>query len=347
MNLKPLHCVFAACSDTSPSVGRGVHDAPNPAPAWFQVTPPYGEYPGGASVADADGNPVKDAVIVFDESSTDRVIESFNAAARAADWPGVLVDQEHFSLAADKPSTALAWAKEIRRDPDGSLWTRWEFTERGRELYEGKMLVSRSPVLRLEMVAAKRFAPTELESVGMTNTPHFKTLSPLAKARDNANQKGNTPMDPEILAALGLAPEAGKDEVLAAISQLKDKEAAASAKASESAAEAETEKKRADDAEATCRAMKADAFIAKNSERIADVAAFREAYLANPELVERTLATCKAAASAAPATRIAAKDAKAPVGTSVLDALAKCKSAEERCAFALSHAKEMSELANQ
>lgn len=87
---------------------------------------------------------------------------------------------------------------------------------------------------------------------------------------------------------------AGKDEVLAAIAQLKDKEAAASAKASESAAEAETEKKRA--------------------------------------------------ASAAPATRIAAKDAKAPVGESVLDALAKCKSAEERCAFALAHAKEFSNL---
>ena len=45
----------------------------------------------------------------------------------------------------------------------------------------------------------------------------------------------------------------------------------------------------------------------------------------------------------APATRIAAKDAKAPVGESVLDALAKCKSAEERCAFALTHAKEFAQ----
>lgn len=302
MKLKPLHCAFASCSDAS-------FDTPEK--SWFQTTPPYGEYPGGESIRDENGKPIEGAVIVFDEKSTDAVIAAFNALAAAADWPGILVDEEHYSLNYDKPSTALAWAKEIRRAADGSLWTRWEFTEKGRELYEGKMLINRSPVLRLEKIDSKRFAPAELHSIGMTNNPHFKTLSPLAVAKAKNQEKGKI-MDPEILAALGLTTDAGKEEALAAIQQLKDKEAAATAKtadAEKKAQEAETEKEKA---VAECRGMKADAFIAKNAGKIADSAAFREIYLANPELAEKTLAVCKTG-SAAPSTRIVAKDAKTPV----------------------------------
>ena len=128
-------------------------------------------------------------------------------------------------------------------------------------------------------------------------------------------------MDPEILAALGLAADASKDEALAAIQQLKDKEAAATAKEAEAekkANEAETEK---DKAVAECRGMKADAFIAKNAAKIADAGAFREIYLANPELAEKTIAACKAPETKTPGTtRIVAKDAKTPAGTIASDA---------------------------
>ena len=143
--------IFAAC--------REYREDPATKAAWFQTTPPYGSYPCGDTVTGPDGKTVEGATIVFDEKSTSAVMEAFNAAAKASGWPGVLVDQEHFSLDNDKPSTALAWAKEIRRADDGSLWTRWEFTARGRELWEGKMLVNRSPVLRLEKRGAKEFAP--------------------------------------------------------------------------------------------------------------------------------------------------------------------------------------------
>lgn len=312
MKLKPLHCIFASCSDA-------MNDTPTKA-RWFQTTPPYGEYPGGDSIRDENGRPIDGAVVVFDEQSTDRIVEAFDAAAGTEGWPGILVDQEHFSLDYDKPSTALAWAKEIRREADGSLWTRWEFTPEGERLHDGRMLVSRSPVLRLEKLSARRFAPVELQSIGMTNTPHFKGLSPLAAAKENDNPKGNTHMDPEILAALGLRPEAGKEEVLAAIRQLKDKESAATARCEEAekeSAQAESEKEKA---VAECRSMKADAIIAKNAGKIADAAKFREIYLANPDVAERMLAVCRDATAARPTaptqTRIAAKDAKSPAGAS-------------------------------
>ena len=309
MKLKPLHCVFAACTDVAP----GTKDAGDRYErVWFQTTPPYGTYPAGGTVTGPDGKPVEDAEIVFDEASTSDVMSSFAAAAKASGWPGVLVDQEHFSLDADKPSTALAWAKEMRRDADGSLWTRWEFTEKGLKLWEGKMLVNRSPVLRLAKAGGNRYSPVELQSIGMTNTPHFKELSTLAAAKaaaESTTNEGEIQMDPEILAALGLAEGAGKEDVLAAIKALKDKEAAAVAQATDA-------EKKAEDAEAACRGLKADAFIAANKERIADAAKFREAYLKAPEATETAFALCKAAPAAKPSeTRIVAREAKTPAAT--------------------------------
>ena len=280
---------------------------------WFQTTPKYGLYPGGEQITGRDGKPVKKATIVLDEKSTDKIMEAFRAAVSAPGCPGILVDQDHFSCDTDKPTTALAWAKEIRRAEDGSLWTRWEFTAKGKELYEGKMLVNRSPVMLLDEVEGwrgmgKAFTPYALESIGMTNKPYFKDLSPLAAAREVNNNKGET-MDPKILEKLGLAEGATLDDVLAAIQSLKDKEAAATATATDAT-------KKAEDAEAKCRGMQCDAFIAAHKNQITDEVKFREAYLKNPEATEAAVALCRTAEPPkAPAARISARDAKTPSST--------------------------------
>lgn len=281
--------------------------------SWFQTTPPYGDYPGG-NVTAPDGKPVEGATVRFDEAAVRRVVAAFEERMKSGGWPGVLVDREHFSLDADKPSDAMAWAVAIRVAEDGSIWTKWRFTPEGERLWKDRVLVSRSPVLRLERVGGggKVFAPAELESIAMTNTPHFKELSTLAAAKAAAgstNHKGENPMDAEILAALGLAEGASKQDVLAAIKALQDGKAAAA----QQAADAE---KKAEEAESACRGLKADAFIAAHREQIADVAKFREAYLKAPEATEAAIAAFKAAPGAQPsATRIVAKDAKTPAKT--------------------------------
>ena len=277
--------------------------------SWFQTTPPYGEYPGG-NIKGPDGKPVEGAVVRFDAASVRRVAAAFEERMRSGGWPGVLVDREHFSLDTDKPSDAMAWAVAVRVADDGSIWTRWDFTPKGRELWEGRILVSRSPVLRLERVGnGKVYVPAELESIAMTNSPHFKELSTLAAAKaaaENTNPNGENPMDPEILTALGLAEGAGKEEVLAAIKAMKDEKAAAVQQATDA-------QKKADEAETACRGLKADAFIAAHRERIADEAKFREAYLKAPEATEAAVAAFKAAPAAQPpSTRIVAKDAATP-----------------------------------
>ena len=303
--MKNLTVAFMTCSAVE-------NDAAGNA-CWFQTTPPYGTYPGGEQITGRDGKTVKKATIILDEKSTDKIMEAFRAAVSAPGCPGILVDQDHFSCDTNKPTTALAWAKEIRRAEDGSLWTKWEFTAKGKELYEGKMLVNRSPVMLLDEVEGwrglgKAFTPYALESIGMTNKPYFKDLSPLAAAREVNNNKGEN-MDPKILSELGLQEGATLDDVLAAIKSLKDKEAAATATATDA-----TKKQEA--AEAKCRGLQCDAFIAAHKAQIADEAKFREAYLKAPEATEAAFGLFRTAEPPkAPAARISARDAKTPTST--------------------------------
>lgn len=329
MKLKPNQCIFGCFTDNELNM---VEKA-----AWFQTTPAYGEYDGGGSIVDENDEVIEGAKVVFDEDCVKKIVEQFREAAKTKDWPGILVDREHFSCDYDKPSDAMAWAKDIRVAKDGAIWTKWEFTPQGRELYETRTLISRSPVLRLEKASETVFKPYRLDSIGMTNTPHFKTLSPTAAAKAAAtnNPKGDTKtMDPEIIAALGLAEGATKEDVLAAIKAIQDGQAAAVAKATE----AETKK---DEAEAKCRGFEADAFIAKNADKIGDVAAFKEVYVKDPALAQKAIGAFKAQKNPS-ATRIVAKTAQTPTGASdVVEGLAKCRTPQEKVAYATLHAKEL------
>lgn len=301
--------------------------------AWFQTPPPYGEYPAG-NMTDEHGKPVKDAVVVFDEESVRKTVEAFRAEMQNAEWPGVLVDREHFSLSTDKPSDAMAWAKDIRQEADGSIWTRWEFTEPGEKLWNDKVLINRSPAFCCEKVG-KDYRPTELRSIGMTNTPHFKELSNLAAARaaDVSNNEGEIHMN-EILKALGLGEGADEAAAVAAINALKEKASAAEAKATDA-------EKAKDEAEGKCRAMECDKFLEANKDKIADVAACREVYMANPEQAKKLIAACKAAEPKKPQTVLAA--AKATPQAKGATAFATCREEmnalppNQRQAFYLAH----------
>lgn len=301
MRLRNIGHSFAVCT--------AHEDAGEATPAWFQTTPPYGDYPGG-NITGKDGKPVENAVVRFDAPSVRKCVEAFRAEMARTDWPGILVDREHFSLDADHESDAMAWATDIRVADDGSIWTKWRFTPEGERLWRDKVLVCRSPVLALDDGPDGIYRPKALKSIGMTNSPHFD-LSPLAAARKAAAEETNTQgdnMDKEILAALGLAETASKEDVLAAIQALKDKEAAAVAQATDAEKKAET-------AEAACRGYKADAFIAANKERISDVAKFREAYLKAPEATEAAFGLFRAQPAAPSTVRIVAREAATPAKT--------------------------------
>ena len=306
---------FAACSAVK-------EDAATKA-TWFQTFPPYGRYPVGGTVKDA----ADDAVFVFDEAAAKAVMDAFKAAAKNPEWPGVLVDEEHYSLDSSKSSAAMAWAKDIRQENDGSIWTRWEFTPKGRELWESKTLLNRSPAFACAR-NGKEYRPVELKSIAMTNTPHFSKLSTLAAARaaEVNNNKGEIHMK-KLMAELGLAEDASEDAAVAACKALKDQASAAT--------------KAKDEALAECRKMKCDAFIEANKAKIADEAACRAAYMANPENAEKLIAACKAPEAKTQTVLAAAK--KTPVVKKDGESMATCREqmaalpANERAAFYKEH----------
>ena len=306
---------FAACSAVK-------EDAATKA-TWFQTFPPYGRYPVGGTVKDA----ADDAVFVFDEAAAKAVMDAFKAAAKNPEWPGVLVDEEHYSLDRSKSSAAMAWAKDIRQEKDGSIWTRWEFTPKGRELWESKTLLNRSPAFACAR-NGKEYRPVELKSIAMTNTPHFSKLSTLAAARaaEVNNNKGEIHMK-KLMAELGLAEDASEDAAVAACKALKDQASAAT--------------KAKDEALAECRRMKCDAFIEANKAKIADEAACRAAYMANPENAEKLIAACKAPEAKTQTVLAAAK--KTPAVKKDGESMATCREqmaalpANERAAFYKEH----------
>ena len=268
---------------------------------------------------------------MFDEAAARSVIAAFREAAANPEWPGILVDEEHYSLDRAKSSAALAWAKDIRQEEDGSIWTRWEFTPRGRELWQSRTLVNRSPAFCCER-CGKDYRPVALSSIAMTNTPHFKELSTLAAARaaEVNTHEGEVQME-EILKALGLAEGASPEDAVAAIEALKQKASAAE----ETAAEAE----------AKCRRIECDAFIEEHKSKIADVAACREAFMADPDSARKLMAACKAP-EAKPQTILAAAK-KTPEVHKTGKAFASCREEmaslppAERAAYYREHAAEI------
>lgn len=310
--------IFAACREFKNDVATNA--------TWFQTFPPYGRYPVGGIIEGA----AEDAEFVFDEAVAKSVMEAFRAAARNPEWPGILVDEEHYSTDRSKSSAAMAWAKDIRQEADGSIWTRWEFTPKGRELWESKTLLNRSPFFACTR-SGKEYRPVRLLSIGMTNTPHFKELSNLAAARaaEVKNNKGEIHMK-KLMAELGLAEDASEDAAVAACKALKEKASAA--------------EKSAADALAKCRAAECDAFLEENKAKIADVAACREVYMKDPETAKKLVAACKAP-EAKTQTVLAA--AKATPEVAHGETVASCREqmaalpASERAAFYKAHKDEI------
>lgn len=160
----------------------------------------------------------------------------------------------------------------------------------------------------------------------------------------------------EIIKIYGL-PEDATDEQVAeavkagaqAIEEIageRDKTEAAETAKAEAETAKETAEKERDKAVAECRAMKADKFIEANKDKITDVAAAKAAYIENPALAEKIFASCKATPASTQQILAAAKT-KAPGSkeSDVMTRLAACKSAEERCAFVMAHAKEIADAA--
>jgi len=174
--------------------------------AWIHVTP-LGEYAhAGAGV-----------VQVIDVEALKAITDDFTTKANAENFPGLLVDFDHFSMDTDKSSEAAGWISALRADAEG-LWAKVRWTTKGKEAVEGGEYRLVSPVFPkpsdCEVLGDNRIRPRSLMSVALTNDPNIKGGRPLTNREPHsiACALSDTPADECVCSCGGAKHGSGEIE---------------------------------------------------------------------------------------------------------------------------------------
>lgn len=198
-----------------------------PADGWIHIVP-IGEFAHSSGV-----------VQVVDRAAVDAMANKFNADKAQPNFPGVLIDYDHFSDDPDKPSAAAGWIDEVQSRADG-LYAKPRWTANGKTAVEGGDYRLVSPVFDRASATPlanreklKRLRPMRLLKVALTNDPNLKGMVPLSNragtdaAADSPNQTDRTPKMKALATKLGLSAEASEDAVIAEVSKLLNRAEAA------------------------------------------------------------------------------------------------------------------------
>ena len=151
---------------------------------WAHIMP-FGEFPHAEA----------GVIQVIDTEALEAIEDNFTAKSKAQNFPGLLVDFDHFSMDTDKPSEAAGWIIALRIDADG-LWAKVRWTAKGEAAVTGGEYRLVSPVFpkpsRCEDLGNNRIRPRELLSVALTNEPNIKGARPLTnRAPEPSAQTAN------------------------------------------------------------------------------------------------------------------------------------------------------------
>ncbi len=141
----------------------------------------------------------------------------------------MVFDYEHQTLK-DVQAPAAGWIKELRYTEGVGIEARVVWTEKATQYILNSEYRYYSPVF---MVHKKDKRVAELHSVALTNAPKTNHLKPiLAKLGDNQKKREELEMKflEKIIAALGLKKNSSEEEVVIAVTQLKEDEVSAVAK---------------------------------------------------------------------------------------------------------------------
>lgn len=211
---------------------------------------PFGDFPGLL-----EGQRV---IQTCDRAAFERLVANFSGE--------VLVDFEH-KAEQGGDTEAAAWVQALRVDPEQGLMATFRFTDVGAEAVANRRLRFLSPVWSLD----GQGRPERLISVGLTNKPNLP-VRPILNREDAGTppvEEKDTRMKEQLIAALGLAPEATDDDVVAAVAALKQ---------------------RCDEQEAAALNAEAEQVAEENKDRIANTAAFKAFYVKNREAAKAMIA---------------------------------------------------------
>jgi phage I-like protein len=255
-----------------------------PADGWYQLAP-AGEFP----VLTENGRVVQ----VLDADAFGAMLDAFRETAAVPDFPGLLVDYDHFSLDLGKASEAAGWLVELGIR-DSALWGRIRWSERGERAVAGGAYRFLSPVFdraSAELLGADRVRPRRLLSAGLTNDPNLKGLRPLSN-RNGGNPPPNQEaarMKQRLAEILELGPEAPETDFVAKVQELKNR-----------AVQTQTDQEELAALRRRNLEARIEADIEEHRDKIADAAQAREALLANREAALGILAAVRPPSRPAP-----------------------------------------------
>jgi len=159
-----------------------------PAPdGWFHIAP-HGTFP----------HPTV-AMQVIDAEACEAMLGTFNEEARQANFPGLLVDFDHFSHDPAQPTTAAGWIGGLEHRDDG-LYAQIRWSDLGHQALTGGRYRLASPVWNRadcdqwtapapdgrEVVHLR---PRRLDRLALTNDPNLPGLAPLSNRKDEVRRK--------------------------------------------------------------------------------------------------------------------------------------------------------------
>ena len=162
-----------------------------PADGWYQVAP-LGEF------AHAQAGVVQ----VVDAEACTAMANRFQEESNGANFAGLLMDFDHFSLDGEKRSEAAGWITALE-NRDGGLFAKIRWSDVGEEAVKGGRYRFLSPVWnRADCVdlGGGRVRPVRLLNAAVTNDPNLKGMQPLS---NNAAAAG----EPRFKWVLGDTPE--------------------------------------------------------------------------------------------------------------------------------------------
>lgn len=271
---------------------------------------------------------------LVDQVAVDRIMAAHAALAGDPEWPGYLVGREHESQDPDGSTEAYAWGLELATridDPDPrarGIWMRAKKTALGQQTI-GSVYKFFSTVNNLEPVEgrAATYRPIDIEDVGLTNKPAYRTLKPArhsaaagSDVRATRMSPSNNPQEELMLEKLKLllarhkvelAADAGEDAVrealetaltaAAGVPDLTQRVTKAEhrlqeldkADVGQLTTRAETAEARVKELETADLERRADVFVAQHSALIKDPKAVRDLYIKSPDSAEAMLGQIK------------------------------------------------------
>jgi phage I-like protein len=199
-----------------------------PEDGWIHVAP-LGEFPHSSGV-----------VQVIDSRAVKQMVERFDNDARKENFPGLLVDFDHFSDDQGKPSEAAGWISKLEARKAG-LFANVRWSDVGQTAVMGGRYRLVSPVFNRKDTEAltnstkpgERLRPIRLVKVALTNDPNLRGMEPLSN-RSGTTPAAETTNEPTtkmqtVLTKLGLAAEASEETVLAAVTTISNRATTAEA----------------------------------------------------------------------------------------------------------------------